>query len=280
MPLVLVENERTAGGRYDSWQDHTGKYYHFPNSYRTLVQPGERFVYYRGVRRKDGARRPFPEYFGSGSIGAVWRDETVPIEAPKRNWKWICSLSEYLPFDSPVPWMISGNHLEPIAKNLYGIGVRRISDAIFWEIIARARDAEADPRYSVGLSQGDGELAGQVTRSVVSVSRALRDTPLVRTLKCLHENTCQICRKRLPLSGGKFYSEAHHIRPLGRPHFGPDCASNLLIVCPDHHVLCDYGAIVIVPETLRMHPLHQLDPEHLRYHNEIIVRDMELLNAG
>ena len=29
--LILVENEVTVGGRYDHWQDVTGKRYQFPN---------------------------------------------------------------------------------------------------------------------------------------------------------------------------------------------------------------------------------------------------------
>lgn len=279
MPLILVENERTAGGRYDSWQDHTGKYYHFPNSYRTLVQPGERFLYYRGVRRKEGGRRPCPEYFGSGVINAIWRDESVSEDAPKKNWKWICSISEYAPFDKPVPWIISGDHLEPIARNLYGVGVRRITDAVFWNILAHASTIEGTPELSPLSNPEIRELTGEVKRSMVVISRALRDTPLVRTLKCLHENACQICGKRLPLQGDKFYSEAHHVRPLGRPHFGPDAASNIVILCPDHHVQCDYGAIRLMPDKLRIHPLHHLNYEYLGYHNEVIFRNSDVIMA-
>lgn len=33
-PLVLVQNERTAGGHFDHWEDVTGERYHFPNQYR------------------------------------------------------------------------------------------------------------------------------------------------------------------------------------------------------------------------------------------------------
>lgn len=80
-PLVLVENEKTAGGRYDHWKDVTGERYHFPNQYKGRVVPGRQFVYYRGVRRADGSRGT-PEYFGYGRIGDVWRDSDVPEGAP------------------------------------------------------------------------------------------------------------------------------------------------------------------------------------------------------
>jgi len=66
-PLVLVQNERTAGGHFDHWEDVTGERYHFPNQYRNRVVPGRPFVYYRGVRRS--GERGTPEYFGTGRAG-------------------------------------------------------------------------------------------------------------------------------------------------------------------------------------------------------------------
>ncbi len=41
------------------------------------------------------------------------------------------------------------------------------------------------------------------------------------------------------------YAEAAHIRALGKLHNGPDVASNVLCLCPSHHVLFDTGAIYI-----------------------------------
>jgi hypothetical protein len=55
-PLVLFEAEATAGGDYDDWNDLTGEQYHYPNQYRNRVVEGRRFIYYRGVRRRGGAR--------------------------------------------------------------------------------------------------------------------------------------------------------------------------------------------------------------------------------
>lgn len=40
VPLVLVENEITAGGEYDFWADDTGVLYQYPNGYRNRVQSG------------------------------------------------------------------------------------------------------------------------------------------------------------------------------------------------------------------------------------------------
>ena len=78
----------------------------------------------------------------------------------------------------------------------------------------------------------------------VLLNRVIRDTTLSRDLKRLHKHKCQICGLSLLLTNGS-YSEAHHIKPLAEIHNGPDCASNILILCPNHHVQCDYGAIKI-----------------------------------
>jgi hypothetical protein len=50
------------------------------------------------------------------------------------------------------------------------------------------------------------------------VSRIIRDTKIVREVKALHEHRCQLCGKRLQLSPGVFYSEPHHLKPVGKPH--------------------------------------------------------------
>jgi hypothetical protein len=123
--LVLVENEATAGGRFDDWKDVTGERYHFPNQYRTRVDPGRRFIYYRGVRRLDGRRGP-AEYFGTGTIGAIWRDPDVPDDAPKQQWKWFCDIENYEPFVTPVPARVDGVAFEEIADNEWGVGIRPV----------------------------------------------------------------------------------------------------------------------------------------------------------
>lgn len=83
-PIVLVENEVTAGGRYDDWKDVTGERYHFPNKYRKVILQGRPFIYYRGIRRQ-GGKRGQAEYFGVGRIGSIYLDPEVALESSKRN---------------------------------------------------------------------------------------------------------------------------------------------------------------------------------------------------
>lgn len=101
----------------------------------------------------------------------------------------------------------------------------------------------------------------------MQVSRIVRDTAIVRRLKALYADACQICGTRLAgtLSGWT-HSEGHHIRPLGSPHNGSDTEANILIVCPNHHALLDYGAIELVTSQLA-ESRHALNEANVRYHN-------------
>ncbi|TDQ93248.1 HNH endonuclease [Paraburkholderia silvatlantica] len=100
--------------------------------------------------------------------------------------------------------------------------------------------------------------------------RVLRDTQLARKLKALHKNVCQICGTTLRLADGTTYSEAHHIRPLGAPHDGPDVAGNIIVLCPNHHVLFDYGALTLDADKLSIVHGHYIEEQYVEYHNEII----------
>lgn len=100
--------------------------------------------------------------------------------------------------------------------------------------------------------------------------RILRDTQLARQIKLLHKNKCQLCGEAISLGNGEHYSEAHHIKPLGRPHNGPDVAGNILVLCPNHHVMLDYGVIKLELNKITTHGNHQIQREYIDYHNEYI----------
>ncbi len=57
---------------------------------------------------------------------------------------------------------------------------------------------------------------------------------------------CQAEDEERGLCGGA------HIRPLRRPHDGPDDESNILCLCPNHHVEIDKGGLYIT-DTLNVH---------------------------
>ena len=67
-------------------------------------------------------------------------------------------------------------------------------------------------------------------RVVATTYRILRDTAAARRLKADHDDRCQICGATIELPDGARYSVAHHIRPLGRPHDGPDIRENMVVL--------------------------------------------------
>lgn len=110
-------------------------------------------------------------------------------------------------------------------------------------------------------------------RQPVMVVRIIRDTQQARQVRELYDYHCQVCGIRLESSAGP-YAEAAHIRPLGSPHDGPDVLDNLLCLCPNHHVLFDYGGFTIdddftlkgIDGQLTVKAEHQISRTHLRYH--------------
>lgn len=125
---------------------------------------------------------------------------------------------------------------------------------------ARARVAEEQEPY----------IARRMSALVV---RIIRDTPQARQIKQLYDYRCQVCGIRLEGSAGP-YAEAAHIRPLGRPHNGPDTPDNILCLCPNHHALFDYGGFSIDDDLMLLElegrlfalPEHRISSDHLRYH--------------
>lgn len=127
------------------------------------------------------------------------------------------------------------------------------------------------------------EYTDDLGRYQTLVDRRIRNPTLVRELKSVYKNQCQICNARLASSDGTGYSEAHHIHPLGEPHNGPDTLENMLVLCPNHHADFDNGVISINTEDFSIeHPYdsdvdsksivvsseHNLSEESLQYHNE------------
>lgn len=97
-----------------------------------------------------------------------------------------------------------------------------------------------------------------------------RNRNLVEHIKRLYRNTCQLCGLQLQINHNKYYSEVHHIKPLGAPHYGPDKLDNMLCVCPNHHVLLDLGGIFLDVNSLFILPSHFVNVRYIEYHNKNI----------
>lgn len=107
-------------------------------------------------------------------------------------------------------------------------------------------------------------------RIKMTTYRILRDTNMARYVKYLHKYQCQICGHTIQLQDGKYYAEAHHIKPLGEPHNGPDIIGNIICVCPNHHAELDYGTSTIELSTLNCSQRHAIESQYVDYHNRFI----------
>lgn len=96
-------------------------------------------------------------------------------------------------------------------------------------------------------SAGESEVYDRATnrRVITYVQRIVRNTMLANSVKAMYDYKCQICRLRIETPSGGYYAEGAHIRPLGTNHNGSDSVSNLLCLCPNHHVMLDYGSLYI-----------------------------------
>lgn len=106
----------------------------------------------------------------------------------------------------------------------------------------------------------------ETVRKIRQIDVVLRKQWLVEKIKKLYKHQCQICGIKLKVGENKFYSEVHHVKPLGFKHGGPDKIENMISVCPNDHVRLDLGAISIQIEQLCI-VKHKVHPKYIVYHN-------------
>ena len=64
---VITENDESQ------WEDVKGEVYHYPNTYKEILTPGCKVIYYKGKmtdrQYADSRLSPDPHYFGIAEIG-------------------------------------------------------------------------------------------------------------------------------------------------------------------------------------------------------------------
>lgn len=118
--------------------------------------------------------------------------------------------------------------------------------------------------------------AGPAERVEYVSTRLIRDTKISKLVKELYNYKCQVCGFIIELPSGDRYAEGAHIKPLGKPHNGPDDIQNILCLCPNHHLMFDRYTIAVNPETLELagevsgslliSDSHNIKREFLNYH--------------
>jgi hypothetical protein len=122
------------------------------------------------------------------------------------------------------------------------------------------------------------DIAAPPVRIESRVLRFIRDTGAAKSLKALYDYKCQVCGLRIEPAPDRYYVEVHHVRPLGGDHHGRDTHENMLVLCPNHHAMFDFGIphfidadLITIRETT--HPMtckHTLTDDVIAYHNEQI----------
>jgi len=125
----------------------------------------------------------------------------------------------------------------------------------------------------------EAHRVGPAPVTVSPIQRIVRNSTVAQLIKDWYGHECQICGQAIQVRKNEYYSEAAHIRPLGRPHQGPDVLENLLCLCPNDHVRFDNGALYLsdqlqvintltgeVMGPLRVHKNHKIDLNHVAYH--------------
>lgn len=139
-----------------------------------------------------------------------------------------------------------------------------------WRFLLRKIPEE---EYAVGVVRDQPGEFCMPERTITL--RIVGDTAQTQQIKKLYDYRCQVCGVRLEGSAGP-YAEAVHIRPLGKPHHGSDRPDNILCLCPNHHVLFEYGGFTVAEDwslvgvagSLHIHPRHKINLDNMRYHQE------------
>jgi hypothetical protein len=141
------------------------------------------------------------------------------------------------------------NTIGPLGGDLHGgadsLGdeVDEIDDAVRAMLEQAVSPADVDSR----ISQIEAALAQ--SRDVYSrslVSALLRnDRPIVHALKERARYRCQFegCRATIQTRSGTPYVEVAHLTPVSAG--GQPTSLNLVVLCPNHHKMIDYGDLVI-----------------------------------
>ncbi len=161
----------------------------------------------------------------------------------------------------------------------------RFSDLARWETIVKNRRdnwrlASPKPPPVTEFVQPPSDIAAPPERIETRVQRIVRDTNAAKSLKALYDYKCQVCSLRIEPTSDSFYIEAHHVRPLGGGHSGLDTHANMLVLCPNHHAMFDFGIPRFIADdriTIRetSHYLtckHKLAADVIAYHNKHIHR--------
>jgi putative restriction endonuclease len=170
-------------------------------------------------------------------------------------------MTEFIEFDSAVPFKANGRYLESILqkddgstnKGAFGRAVRSIPKDEFVLIVEAGLSTEPEPwEKAIATIDAPGthirdfdDVPAYVDRPVIEqlVSRKFRDIAFRRHVRTAYNNTCAVTGLRLINGGGRPEVQAAHIRPVEAD--GPDTVRNGIALTGTAHWLFDRGLLSI-----------------------------------
>ena len=204
------------------------------------------------------------------------------LELPQMREKWgeslkpqgLSSLAEWTEVNNKpgiTGVIINRSTFEP-GIGYFSLFGKNDGDYAWWEKQVReSKEYDWSPYVIAEFDLSPSDIHAPDREDIVT-SRIIRDTALSVKVKAMHNYECQLCGTALVMPLGKRYAEAHHIKPLGRPHNGPDKIENMICLCPNHHALLDYGALRLSLNDIASSSGHEISEDFIHYHNETIFR--------
>ena len=244
-----------------NYDDDLSQHYHFPQRYTAIVEKcvGDWVVFRRP--RADGGNLA---YFATARVSRI-----DPDSASKRMS--YARLTNYIEFDSVVPWRLNGRYAEEALRSrpvrrvgvyLRGRSVRLISDEDFVNLISIGLKETFDPQVAEGLGLprepfDEIELSPEELESewqvhgVRKIERALgnrivRDSNFRRTVGLAYDYQCSISGLSIIDWRGRAEAQAAHIWPV--TDGGPDIVQNGIALSGTLHWLFDRHLISLTDD--------------------------------
>ncbi|MFK4808663.1 HNH endonuclease [Devosia sp. ZW T5_3] len=238
--------------------DELAHRYHFPPKYLELVEKtvGDWVVFRRP--RADGGSMA---YLGVGMVVGIEPD----IKIPGHNYALI---SDFLPFDAPVPWVVGGRYFEgalrdhrPLAQlglSLRGRSVRLLEEEDFEAILAVGlAESFKDSIEAEDFAEQTPISERRIERLLVT--RKVRDANFRRQVRRAYDFRCAITGLRIVDRFGRSEAQAAHIHSVAGG--GPDLVQNGLALTSTVHWLFDKHLISIDADFSLLIAVQGIPPE-------------------
>ncbi len=234
---VITQNDDSE------WDDVRGDLYHYPNSYKKILESGCKVVYYTGrAKEKTNTNRRIiePHYFGTGIVGDV-------IQDPENARNYYCEILDYKEFSEPIlAKQQDGTFLESIpqsrASNYWRFAVRAISLADYERICGGVTSNKRKKRKLPSLNDDFESTSATEGKKKVRYSSYYERNPLLRQKALeIHGLNCAVCNfnfEKVYGELGKGFVHVHHNKPIsevGETTIDPQ--TDMSVLCPNCHAM-------------------------------------------